>query len=260
MKQYSKIHIPVLSFCSKSLYRDVCVNWTGTGFAYLGLLLAVCWIPTIASMHQALSRFIEDDASRIVSQIPTISIVDGEASIAEAQPYYIRDSWTGKALAVIDTTDNPDSLADPDASVMITRTAAIVKKNTVETQTFAFKEVKELTIDRDTVSHWLGVAKAYAALVLYPLALLGSFVFRIVQALLYAAIGMLFASWCNSKRTYAELLRLSVVAVTPCIITTTLLGIVPLNVPALGLWCFLATMGYLWFGIKAASAEASPVS
>ena len=111
---------------------------------------------------------------------------------------------------------------------------------------------------QDRITSWLAIVKKYTAPALYLLAVLGSFVARIVQLLLYAAIGILFSSWCKSGRTYAELLRLSVIALTPCIIVRTVLAMAQVSVPVAGLWYFLAAMGYLFFGIKAASSEEDP--
>ncbi len=260
MKQYSIIHIPVLSFFSKTLYRDVCTQWKGTGFAYLLLLLAVCWIPAVVRMHVGLSGFIDNDAPKIVTQIPKVSIVNGKASIEEPQPYYIRVPETDKALVVIDTTGKITSLADTDALGLVTKTEVIFKENQIETRTFSFKKIKSFTLDQNRITAWLATAKKFAAIVFYPQVLLGSFAVRIIQLLLYAVIGMLFSSLCKCKRKYVELLRLSVVAVTPCIIIKTILGIAEISVPVAGLWYFLITMVYLFFGVKAASMEENPTS
>ena len=46
MKRYSIFHPLVLSFFSKSLYRDVGKNWRGTGLLYLLLIIALLWIPS----------------------------------------------------------------------------------------------------------------------------------------------------------------------------------------------------------------------
>ena len=147
-----------------------------------------------------------------------------------------------------------DDLQGTDAIGLVTKTEATFKKNAVETRTFAFKEIKEFTLDRDMITGWMAKAKTFVAPVVYPFAVLGSFVGRVLQILIYAAIGLILSSCCNTRRTYTELLRLTVVALTPCIIVQTVLGIVQIRVPVPGLLYFLAAMGYLLFGIKAAAA------
>ena len=92
-------------------------------------------------------------------------------------------------------------------------------------------------------------------MVIFPFALLGSLIFRIIQLLVYAAIGIPIASWCRSNRSYGSLLRLAVVAVTPCIITKTVLGMMSVHIPFAGLLYFIVAVGYLFFGIKTSSEE-----
>jgi len=138
---------------------------------------------------------------------------------------------------------------------LVTKTEATVKKSEFETRTFSFAKVEEFTLDQEKITGWLTVARKVAVPVLYPLAVLGSFVFRIIQVLVYAAIGMLFASWFKSRRPYISLIRLSVVAVTPCIIIKTVLGALQINIPFAGLWYFLTAMGYLLFGVSATSKD-----
>lgn len=260
MKQYSIIHIPVWSFFSKALYRDVCCQWKGTGFAHLFLLLLVCWIAPFVKIHEEFSNFVDNEAPKIVSQIPAISIVNGKASIDGPQPYYIQDPETGKKLVVIDTTGAITSLEDAGTFGLIMKTQAIFKKSGVETRIFSFRDIDQFTLDQDRITGWLAAAKKLVVPVLYPFAVIGSFIGRIIQLLIYAVIGLLFAALCKSKRTYAELLRLSVVAVTPCIITKTILGIAQISIPIASLWYFLAAMGFLFFGVKAASQDEDPIS
>lgn len=254
MKRYSILHVPVMAFFSKSLYRDVCFNWKGTGFGYLLLLLALCWIPDMVKMHQSLSVFLDQEAPKVVDQIPEMTITAGKASIDEPQPYAVTTPDLAQALVVFDMTGQTKSLKDANTMMLITETEAIYKKSEIETRTFSFRDIKEFKLTRAMINGWLAIVKKWAAAAVYPFALAGSYVYRIVQLLLYAAIGLLFAEWCKSQRTYAQLLRLAVVAVTPCIILSTVLALTSLRLPLASLLFFLMTMGYLFFGVKAASA------
>lgn len=258
MRRYSIFHAPVLSFFSKAFYSDVCHRWKGVGFAYMLLLLIVCWIAPMIKVHMSFSDFVDNEAPKIVSQIPTIRIVNGKASIRKPQPYRITDPDTGQVLAVIDTHGFIKSLDDTSAVVLVKRTEAIFRKNEFETQTFSFREIERFTLSRGMITGWLVTAKKFVAPVLYVPAVLGAFVFRILQALIYACIGLLFAYWCKTKCTYASLLRLSVMAVTPGIIIETILDVAGVNVPFAFLWCFLAAMFFLFFGVKAASQDQNP--
>ncbi|MGH9874005.1 MAG: hypothetical protein ACRD9S_16260 [Pyrinomonadaceae bacterium] len=58
----------ILSFYSKSLYRDVGKNWRGTGLLYLLFLLVLVWIPTMIKGYVGLARFADTDAKEITQQ------------------------------------------------------------------------------------------------------------------------------------------------------------------------------------------------
>lgn len=255
MKQFSIYHIPFMSFFSKDLYRDVASNWKGTCFIYLLLLLLICWIFPISKMNSRLGTFIDTEGSEIISQVPTVTIADGIASIEESQPYFIKYPETGEILIVIDTTGEITSLEETEAAVLLTKTELIVKEEGGGTRNVDLAQLGNISVDQELIWKVLrGIKKALFP-VLYPVALIGSFIFRIIQALIYACIGMLFVSLFHSKKSYVSLLRLAVVAVTPAIIIKTLIDLFGVALPLPGLWYFLITMGYLFFGAKAASQE-----
>jgi hypothetical protein len=262
MKRYSIIHVPVLSFFSKDLYRDVALQWKCTGLGYLFLLLVIAWIPVMVGLHVRMSEFVAKDAAKLIAQAPNLTIRDGKASITEPEPYFIKEPGTGEVIAIIDTTGKTTSLEGTTAVVLVTQTEAIVRKNKIETQNFSFHDIKEFHVGPAQVKEWLSTLSRFAAPVLYPLALGGSYVFRIGQALIYAVIGLLFAALCHVRLGYVALLRLAVVAVTPCIIIETILHTAGVSFPFAGLWYFLITMGFLLYGVSAvAQAEiATPVS
>jgi hypothetical protein len=260
MKRYSIYQIPVMSFFSKNMYRYVASDWKGTGFAYLLLLLIICWIITLIKVHVQVGNFIDNEASQIISQVPVITIAGGNASIKESQPYFIKDPETGKDLIIIDTTGKITSLDNTGAFVLIKKTEGIFKKSDIETRTFSFEKFGDFTLDQDLLNKFANITKKFMAAVFFLFAVFGSFVFRIVQALIYGAIGMLFALINKSKMPYVTLLRLAVVAVTPSIILKTLLNVFGVTVPYAGLWYFLITMAYLFFGVRAASKGNDPVN
>lgn len=255
MRKYTIFHVPILSFFSKALYRDVALNWKGTGFGYLFLLLAVCWIPAIVNMQKGLSRFAKSEAPAVISQIPAIRIVDGQASADVPQPHFIREPKEDKVIAVIDTTGTITSLDQTEALVLVTRTAGIMRNSKVETRTFQFAEIKNFTLDQAMLTTWMEAIRRFTVPVLYPLALLGSFSSRIVQTLIYALIGMLLAKWSRTRRPYLSLVRLSVVALTPPIIVETIVLAGGGRLPHAGWVYFVAAMAYLFFGIRAAREE-----
>lgn len=250
-KHFRIWQVPPLAFFSRSLYRDVALRWQGVAFGYLLLLLALCWIPGAIRIHRSFASFVDEEAPLVIEQIPEITIIDGQAFIDQPQPYTIYDPETGEALLVIDTTGTITSLEQTDARGLVTARQAIIQKNAIETRSFSFESVERYTLDQQKIYRWLDIAKSWAGPVLYPLCVLGSYAYRIVQALIYAAIGLLLVSLCKGKLPFEALLRLSVVAITPAIIIGTLLDAAAIELPLAGLWFFLLAIGYLLFGIRA---------
>ncbi len=253
MRRYSIFHIPALSFFSKKLYIDVGLNWKGVNFLYLLLLLAVCWIPTMIKVHLGAADFVNNEAPAIVNQIPEITITDGQVSIKETQPYYIKDPDSNEPLAIIDTTGQIESLEDTDAFCLLTGNKVITKKSKFETRTYDLLNIKAFAVDSERITGWLHIGRKFLAVVIYPFALLGSYLFRIVQALIYAAVGLLFALWCKVTLSYATLLRLAVVAMTPCLLAKTIFGIADIHLPYAALISLVITLAYLFFAVKANS-------
>ena len=248
MRRYSIFHVPFLSFFSKKLYIDVGRNWKGVNFLFLLLLLTVCLIPAMIQLHRGMSNFVNNEAPAIINQIPEITITDGRVSIKEAQPYYIVDPDSNKPLAIIDTTGRIDSLKDTDALCLLTGNKVIMKKSDFENRTYDLSQVESFAINSEQITGWLQIGKKFMVAAIYPFALLGSYLYRIVQVLIYAAIGLLFASLCNTKLSYASLVRLAVVAVTPCIIVSTALGLTGTSLP--GFLYLVAALLYLFFAVK----------
>lgn len=253
MKKFSIIHIPFLSFFSKELYIDVGQNWKGVNFLYLLLLLAVCLIPTMINLHRGISNFVNNEAPAIVNQVPEITITDGQVSIKETQPYYIKDPDSDEPLAIIDTTGQIESLEDTDAFFLLTGNKVIIKESKFENRTYDLSNVKAFAVDSERITGWLHIGRKFLAVVIYPFALLGSYLFRIVQALIYAAVGLLFALWCKVTLSYATLLRLAVVAMTPCLLAKTIFGLTNIHLPYATLIFLVITLAYLFFAVKANS-------
>ncbi|MGB1799613.1 MAG: DUF1189 domain-containing protein [Gammaproteobacteria bacterium] len=251
MSKYSIFQIPLLSFYSTDLYRDMALNKKGIGFGYLFLLLAFCWLIIIFALDNKIDVYLDEHSPALLNQIPEITIQNGMASIRESQPYYIDDPETGRPLAVIDTTGTINSLEQTEAVVLLTKNKVTFEKSKMETRTFELSEVGDMVIDSSLLSTWVEAAKSYMAVIMYPFALAGSFLYRIIQMLIYAAIGLVFASMLKVEPDYSQLLRLSVVAATPAILINTFLWVAGINIPMVGLIFFGMSMVYLYLGIKA---------
>ena len=251
MKEYSIFQAPFLSFYSKDVYRDVAKNWTGPGLGYLLFVLAVCWLVTMVNITPALFDFFDNEVPKLVDQVPAITIKDGEVSIEEPQPYYIKDPEQGTVAVIIDTTGSITSLEGTDAKFLLMKTECIYEKSETETGTIDLSETEEFTLTREMIYGWTKIIKALIVPVTYLGALVLSYLARILQALVYALLGMGLAAICKVKFSFETLLRLAIVAVTPMMLIKTAVYLSGVDIPWAGLWYFLGAMGYLYFAIKA---------
>jgi hypothetical protein len=248
-----------MAFYSKSLYRDIAVNWsTGFCFLYLLSLLALYWIPGMIRMDADLSTYIEDEAPKFVNQLPSIVISKGQASIDGPQPSIIKYPEKGDAVMIVDTTGQITSLENSSAIILVTKTQLFIKDSLQGTRILNLSELGDMTIDKALVYDWLEVFSEWFAILVYPFALLFSFAFRSAQVLIYALIGMLFSQVIRVGLNYQALMRLAAIALTPVIIFNALMIFFKIPIPSPWLINAIITTGYLIFAIRACSSPADP--
>jgi hypothetical protein len=238
-----------MSFFSKDLYRDVSANWKGYSFAYLFSLLAICLIPGVLSIHAELSSFLSEQAPKIISQMPTITISKGLASVDRPQPYVIKDEKTGSPVIILDTTGQITTLKETKASVLLTRNAIIFRSDGEE-RTLDLTGLDDMTINRVKLYEMIDSLDSWFAVLLYPIALLFSFAYHVLQVLVYAGVGLMYAKSLKAPLEYANLIRLSTVAITPAVLIGAMLVLGGLSIPAWWVFSFLFSLGYLFFGVK----------
>jgi len=258
MKRYTTIHPLFMSFYSRSLYRDVGQNWKKLSFLYLFLLSAVCLIPIMYKIHYEVSDYLLKEAPKIVKQVPLITIAKGVASVDVEMPHVIRDPESGDPLIIIDTTGKTTSLKGTDIVLLLTKSTLVFKGRSSEARTLNLSEIGDLTIDQAQVYSWIEIFLEYFIYVLYPIALLFTFLFRIAQALIFAAIGISLAKTMGVSLRYGALVSLSIVAMTPSIILHTIYSYLDIDVPFRWLFNFAVAMGYLFFAVRANGDQGFP--
>lgn len=256
MKRYSIFHPLVLSFFSKSLYRDVGQYWRGTGLAYLLLVLALFWIPTVVKMQSGLEKFVNHDSKKFTEQLPAITISHGKVSTDVTTPYFIKDPDDGTVFMIIDTTGEYQTLDNTPAQALLTKSKFIMRQSKSETRVYDLASVTSFFVDRTRVENWLLTGKHWFIPIGYPLLVGFSFVLRAIQVLIYALIGLLFARMWQVNLDYKALMRLAAISITPVMVLDLVLEFVPFHIP---LWSWLGVgiaLGYLLLAVKANSEPA----
>ncbi len=251
MKRFSLLHPLFLSFYSKPLYRDAAWNKKGFCLLYLFILLALTWAPVAVQVQINMNRFAKDKAPKIIAQLPKIQIKNGIASTEEARPYLIKDPDTDKPLILLDTSLSDAPPSDSTAPIALTKTQLAIQRGTVEERTMDFSQIKDWSANQDDYRWMVEVFRAWFAIFLYPFALFGSFLFRVLLASLYGMMGLLFAGAFRIELDYRASVRLSVIAFTPPIMLDTIKILSGLSLDYWGPICFLIATGYLVYGLKA---------
>ncbi len=188
-------------FFSGALNRDVARNWRGIGLRLLLLVLVITWIAAGIKMDRAVKHFANDEFPGVVQDFPPITIKDGVVSSPVDQPYYMKDKQTGKTFAVLDTTGTITSLDQADNAILLLTENKIHYRdnsNPGQVKIQDLSKVKNFYVDRTIVTNWVAWGSKWASWVLIPIALVFSFIYRLIQGLIYGAIGMIFNNSFNA--------------------------------------------------------------
>lgn len=258
MKRFNRLTALWGAFYSRDLYRQAAFEWKGIGALYLLLLLAICWVPTAGRIGSSARDADSQDTMQVVRQLPTVII---EGGVMRSDPPGRRaipiesDSESGTDLLIVidDSIERvPDDITE-EALVLTKHEAGMIRPSRSERRIWRLPPTLTMTVTQDDVLRWLRTFAAALAPVVYVSAVIGSLIFRLVQALVYGSI----ATWMARRRGLAlELsagMRIAVLAVTPVVFLQTALGIVSM-VPAWYIWWPIAigiAIGYVDYGVRA---------
>lgn len=252
MQQYNYLRAIYSSFYSSALYRDVKENWGAGVVVYLLLILVISWIISFVQIQRSIKLHYTQFAAEIVPQMPLITIKKGEASTPEPHPYIIRDLHTGENVMTIDTTGQYLNLDQAKSQILVTKHEVIMKDNaTVRIEKIPANLTMNIVPSK--AKEWILKLIDWVWLFLFPFFLIGSFVYRLIQALLYAVIGKLFAVIGGVTVSYSNMIKLAIVALTPVIVLSTLLDLLSVYFHLQWVIYFIISMAYLIFAIRANS-------
>ncbi len=263
MHKYSVIHSLWMAFFSKKFYRDVGQNWKGMGFLYLFMLLAIVWVPLMMDSYNQTNYMIEKVMPQIVEQMPAITIKNGLLSVDAPMPLIVKyDKNPNLNIMVVDTSGRYNTLTQAKTDLLVTQKVLYVKdRDSGEVYKVTYAEHDELRnlhltaqMIIDYVDQHKGTLLVGIFIALYFVCLIGSFVYRILQALLYAVIANIFVKRKTGRQDFDFVLRITSIALTPAIILSTVAEIVGFNVPLLA---YLAiSIFYIYYGIHANKDDA----
>lgn len=258
-KRFSHFIAPLLApLFVFGLYRDVGRNWRGIGFWYLVLVLVLTWLPVWITWHTQFARFVANDVPKIAAEVPPITIVDGVVSSPVEQPYEVRfppeagGDGPGDLFFVLDTTGQVNTLRDTEAMVLLTRDRLYTRdERKGEERSFDLSGIKQFNLDAKVVQGWADGTSRVLGWVGFPVSLLFSLAFRLVQGVIYAAIALVWNGVFNARLSFAALMRLAFIAITPVLLIDTVLLLIPATVPFWTLLGILLAQVYLFAAVMA---------
>ncbi len=253
MKQFTIWQAPFYSFWSKSFYVDVAKNWHGLAYSYLVLLISFTWIFMSIKKQMDFNYFVDHKLSPVIVQMPVVTIDKGILSIDQPSPCTLKGS-SGQPVVTFDTTDKP---MDPEAmpGIFLVTKDSVYGKHQPPEQKLDLSSITDHVVINKTVAQqfFADLGKSFALIVFIIAAPVG-LVFCILQSLLYGLIGKGIARLNNVNLTYAALVRLSVVAMTPALLIDSIIKVRSVDVTTWMAWpiaAFFINISYLMFAIFA---------
>lgn len=254
MKKYHIFESLFLSFYSKPLYQDVAKEWRGLALGYLLLVIAICWLPYSYDFHRFINQFSSQMLPGIVQQFPNITIKAGQLSIDRPLPYAIKEPGNGATLILFDVAEKHPSMDKLDAYALVTQNKVMVRDDSSpvhKVTTYSLAKLDDTALTQSQIKTFGERFVLASSILMYPLAVLISFVYRLLQVLIFGALGLVFAHLFQIKLLYKTSVRLAVVALTPMLFLSTLVDYLGLFRLA-HIWLFgLLAVGYLAYAVHA---------
>lgn len=244
------------SLYSGTMYREVAESWHGRSFLYLLLLLLICWVVIAGvftvKIHIASHNFAQKLST---SKLPTIHFKAGVASTKATTPYYIKDAALKKIIIIIDTKNKITDFHKSKATVLIQKRSISIKDSTGKIEKYFYPKHITTDIGPKQIQAFIYRGSTWMPPLIFIIILFGgliiSYAYRVVQIIIYAWIGKLFCAILKRELFYESLMSLSIIAITPAIIISTILLVFHISYPFEFLSYFLLSMIYLFCIIKA---------
>lgn len=258
MREYSIFEAIYLSFFSRALYRDVANNWGGKAILYLLFIVALSWIVFTFKVQQGISYIYHANSQRLVAQIPELTIKNGIITTPENRPYFVYAPQDKALLAVIDTSGRFTSLQNAKAMVLVTPTSIYSQNdpnNPTDIRERQLPGTLSMVVNPISIHNRIINFIPFAWLFIFTGCVIVGFLYRFIQAFLYAIIGRMLCGIFNFNLTYSQVLQIAMVAMTPVLLVSVIIDAFNVHLPRESFFFFLLAMVYLIFGMFANSGE-----
>jgi hypothetical protein len=248
--QYSILRPLYMAFFSKALYQDVGRNWKGFGLVFIFSLVALCTIPFVLTAQLEFSNLLNREAPAIIKQMPSIRVTKGKVSIDKPEPYFVRDQRSGDPLIIFDTKGEFPSMTDSKAVLLVSRTSVIFRNNRGQTSVLDLSGYDGLYLDKRLLYEWMDELESSFALIFYPVAVMFSFLLRLIEIVVFGAIASLFMRTVGQSPYYRMYMRLAAISLTPGMVLGALLNTAGIALPFWWLISLPLAVAYFLFAVR----------
>ena len=150
---------------------------------------------------------------------------------------------------VIDTSGKFHNNEEANTDILLMKQELIIKDSD-ELRIYKIPKSLKVDLKPEQIEERVGDMLHLSWMILFPIIIVLVFIYRLIQAVLYAVMGKVFSLLADNPIRYVHILKLSLVAVTPAIIIKAFLLWFDFTFPFQWLCFFGLTMGYLIFAIQ----------
>jgi Flp pilus assembly protein TadB len=218
MKKLGFFSILSRSLYDFAFYREVVAMRFGSVFWYYFRFIALCVAIITFIVSFRVRSGLREMEQWVNEKLPEFTLRNGKFSINVKQPYVMEDP-DGRNIFIIDTTGKTTALpSDNREGLLITKTKAFLRRHrgfSMEEQTINFADFKEWDINRTTVIGWTQTLTRFWILLMIPvymMFLMYHFIVRLIEAFIFALIGLVIASIARIELSHT--INISLVALT----------------------------------------------
>lgn len=219
----------IKSFTSVDFYRHVKSQPFATAFKYLLLFLLIITIALSVRFSFILLNGTNFIADWISTNIPEITIRNGEVSSPAQQPYI---KGTNDFVFILDTTGQTTQIApEYRAGILLLKNKIVHKQSEVETREYDLSRTPYFVLNKAIVDRiksifvWITIPLMVIFLYLYYITA------KLIQALIFSLLTLIINAVSKSKITYGGLLNIGIFTLTLPTILGTIVDIIGLRMP-----------------------------
>lgn len=245
---------PGLAFHSERPYLAAARRWRGLGLGYLLFLATVVWLPAAVDLQRDFAWIRDTFVPAVIDDLPDIVIRNGEAQVMAETPVSLTGP-VGSVVAVLDPEATAGDVATTKGELLLTRDHLYLE--TIQgVRSLDLATIGEAVVTRDAVQDAADVTTRWIGWLAYPVGAGLSFLYRLVQVLIYAFATVVLARTLGTTLKYAAAVRVTAVALTPAMILVLAQTVTGLSIPAWWVVALATTFIYIYFGVRGLSDAA----